>query len=212
MTKKIYDKTAKIDISKLVLQELQENPFYKFKLVFALLSVIPLLTFFYIFIVNGLDITKISFILYVLIFISFSGFMLGYSIIKKLFDKTISYTIELKQSEQLKSELVASVSHDFKTPIIIVKELLALLVDGSIGAINDKQRKNLNSCCSTLENMSHTLETLLDLYKIEAGMIALRKEPCDLVALLAEKIAEFQVLFEKNKITLVNKISEKNYC
>lgn len=210
MVKKIYNQEARQKMSKLVLQELKEDPFYKFKLVFALMSVIPLLTCFYVFIGSGLDITRISFVLYILIFISLLGFILGYNTIKNLLNKVIFYTTELKRSEQLKAELAASVSHDFKVPIVIIKELLGLVASGSSGPVNENQKTHLRSCCSTLENMSQTIETLLDLYKIEAGMVDLVKEPCNFAELLKEKIIEFGVLFEKNKITLAKRVFEKD--
>jgi len=209
MAKKIYNKESMNRISKLVLQELKEDPFYKFKLVFALMSVIPLLTFFYVFIGSGANIANISFVLYILIFISLLGFLLGYETIKKLLNKIIFYAAEIKRSEQLKAELAASVSHDFKTPISIIKELLTLVVNDSTGAMNETQKMHIHSSCSTLENMSHTIETLLDLYKVEAGLVDLKKESCNLAELITEKIAEFHVLAEKNKIALLRKFSEK---
>ena len=210
MAKKMYNLKTMQDMSKLVLQELKEDPFYKFKLVFALMSVIPLLTCFYVFIGSGLDITKISFVLYILIFISLLGFLLGFNTIKNLLNKVIFYTIEIKRSEQLKAELAASVSHDFKIPIKIIEELLGLVVSGSSGPINDRQKSHLHACGSTLGNMSQTIETLLDLYKIKAGLVDLAKEPCNLAELLKEKIVEFGVLLEKNKIALSKKIAEKD--
>ena len=208
MDKKIFNEEIISNMSKLVLEELREDPFYKFKLVFALMGVIPLLTLFYIILGSGIDITKISFVLYVLIFISILGFVLGYNTIKVLLGKIIFYAIEIKRSEQIKAELVASISHDFKTPILIIKELLGLLASGSSGTVNQEQKIRLSSCQSTLDNMSHTIETLLDLYKIEAGMVSLKKEKTDLSAVLLEKINEFEVLFNKENITVTKRIPE----
>jgi two-component system sensor histidine kinase VicK len=50
--------------------------------------------------------------------------------------------------------------------------------------------------------MTHTIETLLDLYKIEAGMVELKKSPCDIVKLINAKMDEFKVLLDKNGIRI----------
>ncbi|MBN2831504.1 MAG: hypothetical protein JXL82_04445, partial [Candidatus Omnitrophica bacterium] len=168
------------DIPRLVLQELNEDPYYRFKLVFALMGVIPLLTFVYIMLGvlprGTVNFGKISPILYVLIIISLLSFFLGYGTIRKLLNKIIFYAAEMKRSEQLKAGLVALVSHDFEIPIGILKESISNITNGSHGTLNETQSSRLNSCQATLDNMSHTIKTLLDLYKIEAGLITdLRK-------------------------------------
>lgn len=208
-----YNKEIKKSMLKLVLQELGEDPFYKFKLVFAIMSIIPLLTFVYLvfeaFSRIGMNFSHISLILFILIVISILGFFFGYSTIKNLLNKIIFYTSEIKRSEQIQAELAASVSHDFKTPISIIKESLHNMAGGSLGSVTDVQKERLGSCQSTLDNLRNTIDTLLDLYKVEAGMVELKKEPCNLSDLLSEKITEFGILFEKKKIAVTNKGFEK---
>jgi len=200
----MHNEELRKNMLKLVLQELREDPYYKFKLVFALMGVIPLLAFAYIALRllphNGLSFGRISFILYILTVISLLAFFLGYGLIKKLIDKIIFFAIEMKRSEQLKSDLAASISHDFEIPVKILQETVSNITSGAHGQLNEAQAGRLNSCQETLVNMCNTIKTLLDLYKIEAGLESLKREPGDLAKIIDEKIREFGFLFNQKKI------------
>lgn len=71
-----------------VIHELKEGPLRKFSVAFALMSVIPLLAFFYLFLVRFLSFSvlvgNVGFILFVCIVIALLGFASSYSIISRL--------------------------------------------------------------------------------------------------------------------------------
>jgi two-component system sensor histidine kinase VicK len=211
--KNISDSESKKLMTKLVIQELNDDPYNKFKLAFALMSVIPLLTFTYIFL-NVLSkiysFSLVSIIIYILVFISVLGFCIGYGVVKKLLNSIMLYLSKVKRSEQLQAELAASISHDFRIPISILKEALSSIQEGNAGQISDKQKMRLDSCQGTLDNMYRTIDTLLDLYKIKCGMVELKKETYDIGALIEEKIKECEPVFNKQDIRMVKKFSVKD--
>ncbi len=206
----INDIESKKVMTKLVIQELNDDPFHRFKLAFALMSVIPLLTFTYIFL-NVLtkiySLSLISIIIYILVFISVLGFCIGYGVVKKLLNNLMLYLSKVKRSEQLQAELAASISHDFRIPISILKEAISSIQEGNAGQISDTQNKRLDSCQSTLDNMYRTIDTLLDLYKIKSGMVELKKETHDIGALIEEEIKECEPVFSKQNIRMLKKFS-----
>ena len=198
------------DIVKEILQEIKEDPVYKFKLVFGIISVIPFLAFFYIILSisqNGQIFSlEMSSVLFFIILTSLCGFVWGYQTVNTLFNKIILYAAKVKRSEQLKSELVAAIAHDFKIPISVLKLSLAGAADSLKEQINEKQKDHLDSCLNILEHMLRTISTLLDLYKVEAGMVALKKEKYDIAVLLEEQLKEFKIMFDKKAIKLNQKI------
>jgi len=211
--KKIIDDENKKVMTKLVIQELNDDPYNKFKLAFALMSVIPLLTFTYIFL-NVLSkiysFSIISIIIYILVFISVLGFCIGYGVVKKLLNNIMLYLSKVKRSEQLQAELAASISHDFRIPISILKEALGNIQAGNVGQISEVQKSRLESCQSTLDNMYRTIDTLLDLYKIKCGMVELKKETHDIGALIEEKLKECEPVFNKQNIKISRKLGLKD--
>jgi|GEM_PF-455790 len=195
---------------KALLLELNEDPTYKFKLIFSIMSVIPFLSFFYVIIYlvphEKLFSLEMSIIMVLTIFISLCGFVWGYMTIKQLFAKIIVYAAKVKHSEELKSELVASISHDFKTPISILKMSLAKIIDSQSQVIDQKSKQHMECCQGVLDHMYHTINTLLDLYKVEAGMIDLKKEPHNISAIINNQLKEFEIMFTQKRIKLIKKL------
>jgi len=205
-------KKEKIDVQslKLVLQELREDPRRKFNVAFSLMSIVPFLVFFYIlasrlFTIDILA-SNIGFILSVTIFISICGFYIGYSIIRNILNKIISYAAHAKHSDQLKSTFVASVSHDLKNPLAAIQLNIFNMVKGIAGDVTDEQKRILNLCRKTIDRMSRLISNLLDLHKIEAGMVRGKRELCNFDQILDEQIKEFGVMFNKKNIKIDKEI------
>ena len=80
----------------------------------------------------------------------------------------------LSRSGEIKSRVVSSVSHEFRTPLNSVLGLTELLLDGSDGPLNDEQQKQVRFIRSSAEELMALVNDLLDLSKIEAGKVSLR--------------------------------------
>jgi hypothetical protein len=94
-------------------ERLGNNPYRKFNIAFSLMSVIPLLTFFYILIgkLFTIDIlsTNIGAMLFIVIIISLCGYYVGYTVIRTFLNNVVSYVVEVSEyNEQLKSKLIDS--------------------------------------------------------------------------------------------------------
>jgi len=191
---------------KLVLQELKEDPFYKFNLAFALMSVIPFLVFFYLLAskLSSLDIFagRVGLILSITLFIAFCGFIVGYTIIKNILSKIIFYAAQAKRSDQTKSVFVATVSHELKNPLAIIKASVSNMKNGFAGQINQAQDDILSTCQRIVERINRLINDLLDLHKIEAGMIEIKRKLCNLEEILEKQVDEFEGMLTQKRIKL----------
>jgi two-component system sensor histidine kinase/response regulator len=87
--------------------------------------------------------------------------------------KVMERTDELMRANKLKSEFLASMSHEFRTPlnaILSFTELLLLEIDGPVNA---QQRLNLEMIKESGDDLLTLVNNLLDLSKIEAGKVIL---------------------------------------
>jgi len=84
--------------------------------------------------------------------------------------------------------IVSIVSHQFKTPLAIIKGYLEVLLSGDCGEINVSQREYLSDALENVKRMSCLIENLLDISRIEEGQFKVK-----LRAVALEKITE-QVL------------------
>ena len=202
-------KISKDELNDAVLQELKENPYHKFNTAFSLMTIIPFLAFFYVIIsISSLDILagQNGGILFICIVISICGFSIGYIIISNILKRLLFYAAKLKHSDQLKSTLVASVSHELKSPITIIKTNLGLISDGLAGHVGEAQKKIVDLCIKVTDRMTQLVNDLLDLHKIEAGMFDMRREQCDLSKLVASQVNEFEPLISQKSIKMVTEL------
>lgn len=196
-----------------VLQELKENPYSKFNIAFALMTVIPFLAFFYVFTsVASLDALagQTGGILFICLMIAICGFCIGYLIISSILKRLFVYATRLKRSDQLKSTLVASVAHELKNPITIIKTNLSTISDGLAGGLNETQKKIVDLCMKVTDRITRMITDLLDLHKIEAGMVDAKREQCNISKLLTAQIEEFDPIISKKGIKLVTELLDTN--
>ncbi len=80
---------------------------------------------------------------------------------------------ERQRLEQLKSDLLAMVSHDMRTPLTTVRLFLTMLSDGASGQLEGKGDAGLTRAQSCIEYLISLVSALLDSDKIESGSIEL---------------------------------------
>jgi signal transduction histidine kinase len=97
----------------------------------------------------------------------------------------------LKELDEMKSEFVATVSHDLRAPLTFMRGYAAMIP--MVGQVSTKQKRYVGKIMVGIEQMTELIDDLLDLGRIEAG-VGLMKEPCRLddivVALVASMAAQ----------------------
>ena len=93
---------------------------------------------------------------------------------------------ELQKLDQLKSDFVSTVSHELRTPLAITKEGISLVLDEVPGKVNDKQKKILGMSRDNIDRLASIINDLLDISKIEAGKVELKKSLVDISSIVSE--------------------------
>lgn len=129
--------------------------------------------------------------------------------IKELYLDLEEKNKELQELDKLKSDFVSTVSHELRTPLAISTEGINLIVDGITGPINDKQRKLLTTSKQNLERLNTIINDLLDISKIEAGKIEIRRGLVNFNALLTELAESYKKIVETRKQKLMLDMPEE---
>jgi NtrC-family two-component system sensor histidine kinase KinB len=79
--------------------------------------------------------------------------------------------------DDVKSNLIATVSHELKTPLTSVRMALYLLYEKTVGTLNDKQTELVSAAREDADRLLKTLNDLLDLAKLEQGPSQLQLTP-----------------------------------
>ncbi len=81
---------------------------------------------------------------------------------------TLRDITHFKELDQIKSDFVATVSHDLRSPLTLMKGYTTMLQ--MVGELNEQQKAYVQKIISGVENMSRLVNNLLDLGRIEAGI------------------------------------------
>ncbi|MFH1395463.1 MAG: HAMP domain-containing sensor histidine kinase [Candidatus Omnitrophota bacterium] len=109
---------------------------------------------------------------------------------------------ELKRFDELKSQFVANVSHELKNPLFVINESLRVILDGFVGEISPEQKKMLKIGNDNVERLLRLVTDMLDLSKIEAGKMEMRREKFNLAALVDEILTSHEGEIAKKQIVL----------
>jgi two-component system sensor histidine kinase GlrK len=108
-------------------------------------------------------------------------------------------TRRLNELDQMKKDFVSHVSHELKTPLASMQETIRLLLDEIPGSLSTQQRRLLELNLQSSARLSTLIANLLDLSRMEAGVMDYVMEKNDLVALVRNALAEIEVpLGERN--------------
>lgn len=108
----------------------------------------------------------------------------------------------LEQANRAKSCFLANMSHELRTPLNAVIGFSQVLEDETFGPLNEKQMKYVRNVESSGKHLLNMINDILDLSKIEADKLELRKETFPLEATFDGIITIVKVLAIKKNITL----------
>jgi two-component system sensor histidine kinase KdpD len=92
----------------------------------------------------------------------------------------------LAKSDELKSALLAAVSHDLRTPLAVIKASVTSLLDESVAWTFEQRRQFLVAADEETDRLALMVGNLLDLSRIEAGVLRPDKEWYDIAEVVAD--------------------------
>lgn len=104
-----------------------------------------------------------------------------------------------KELDEMKSEFVATVSHDLRAPLTFIRGYATMLT--MVGDLNEKQDDYLDRILDGITQMSALIDDLLNLGRIEAG-VGIRQESCRLGLILVEAVDTMRARAVTKGITL----------
>lgn len=114
---------------------------------------------------------------------------------------------KLKELDRIKSDFVANVAHEFRTPLTIIKGNTDMVVKGSLGKVTAEQKDMLDGAIKIVNRLSRLVSDLLDISKIESGKLKLKKEKLNINKIIEDNLVVFDNIMEDKKQTLQKELA-----
>ena len=166
------------------------NPTVLFSIIFLPITVFAIISVYLIYLYTVTNDLRIL-IIGVIILLSTIGFAIYLLLLHNAFNKAIQIQIK---SNEMRTSLIANVSHDIKTPLTTILNYTNLIAE-EINNPSKQMMKHLEDYSETIVNRSHRLNDLInDLIfdsKVTSGNVELNMVKLDLNAFITQVIAEF---------------------
>jgi two-component system sensor histidine kinase VicK len=126
-----------------------------------------------------------------------------------LLDKQLYRDVSrLQELNERMEHFVANVSHEFKSPLTIIKGSLENMRDGMMGSIPEKATKAIDKMAQTADRMNRLVMDLLDLSKIKAGKLALKLVPTDMTGIVSEVLDGFEEIIKERRLKVTHEATK----
>jgi signal transduction histidine kinase len=109
---------------------------------------------------------------------------------------------EIQELIKVNSAFLAITSHELRAPLSNVRGFLEMVLDGSVGLLNERQKHFLGLADKNLNSLISLLNDMLDLERIESGTLQLELVNFDLIRLVRVMSENYTVDLQRRNLTL----------
>jgi signal transduction histidine kinase len=111
-------------------------------------------------------------------------------------------TLRLNELDELKRDFVSHVSHELKSPLVSMQETIHIMLEQIPGPLTDKQKRLLELNLQSGKRLTSMIGNMLDLSKIEAGVMEYEVKRRDLVPIVRSAVGEIDVQAREKQIEI----------
>ncbi len=113
-------------------------------------------------------------------------------------------TTDLRETEQRKQDFVSMITHDLRSPLTSIRTISATLAEGAEARADAEDRQRIGVLERSLDRMINLVNDLLDIDKIEAGLLVLDLSPTNFQEVLESAIESVRHLAEHRDIKITS--------
>ncbi|MCC5637428.1 hybrid sensor histidine kinase/response regulator [Nostoc sp. CHAB 5844] len=108
-----------------------------------------------------------------------------------------------------REDFVSRLTHDLRTPLVAADRMLMLFEQGALGKLSPQMQEALTIMARSNANLLSMVNTLLEVYRFEAGRKTLAFQPVDLKQLVEEVVGELTPLAQAKALTIKRDYAEE---
>jgi signal transduction histidine kinase len=115
---------------------------------------------------------------------------------------------ELKKLDEMKSNLLANVSHELQTPLVSIRGYTEMILKGRLGAITEEQRKGLGLSLKNIDRLISMIDNLLTFSRMEREASDIKLSTFPLESVVDESLEILQEKIRAKKLTVGQSLEE----
>ncbi len=128
---------------------------------------------------------------------------------RKVLERTqelASANAQLLRVNKAKSDFVSAVSHELRTPLSAIKGYASLLRAGQFGSVASSQEERLAKIEKHADLLTHLINDLLDIARIESGRVTMEPRPLDAREFVATAVEAVKPQLDAKHITIATQL------
>jgi signal transduction histidine kinase len=113
----------------------------------------------------------------------------------------------LYELDRMKDAFLSMVTHELRTPLTVIRGVTEMFEAGIYGELSAEQAEQIRQISAQAERLRRLVEDLLDLSKMEAGMMRLRRSPLDPYSLVEAACGQMSALAAQSGVALQNHVA-----
>lgn len=126
----------------------------------------------------------------------------------RLYEEQIHTVARLAETDRLKTEFLANMSHELRTPLNSIIGFSQIMLKGLDGPLSEMQQQDIETIHNSGQHLLGIINNLLDLSKIEAGMMEISPEEVDMKPLVEITLATLLGLTKEKPIRVYDTLPE----
>lgn len=125
------------------------------------------------------------------------------NLVAKNEDQRESLTVAKEQLEKKNKRLKAlcnasrnfvnHVSHEFRTPLCVIKQYASLLADDCNDTLDDEQLQMLHIIIDRVDGLNNLVDDMLDVSRLDAGMLSAKRRSCSIVEVIETELVGLEM-------------------
>jgi signal transduction histidine kinase len=109
---------------------------------------------------------------------------------------------DFRRKEKWRDELISMVSHDIRNPLSAIRNSVSLLLTEVPDPLTPIQQKFLRTATRSIDRLTHLLDGVLDISRIDSGMFKLTPAWLDLEKFVTDVFISFETLYNVKRVNL----------
>jgi signal transduction histidine kinase len=112
------------------------------------------------------------------------------------------------KTEHLRTDFISMVSHELRSPLGTVKNVIEILLEGRAGEISGAQKHLLEVANKNIDRLIFLISDLLDVSNIELGKLSIKLAPVDIVEMLTDVLNTLESAVSEKKLFIKTNFAE----